>query len=291
VREGVEGGLAALLLAIAIGGGSYMIPADASDDLRFVEVGWWNIRNLSSPSRDDREISLIAKAIDGAEVLAVGELNDPDALRRIAARLGPQWRYEATDGPIGNTAGSSEYYGVLWNSADVEIVGSINVDPDPANGIERDPAWASFRTTGGTLDFTVVAVHVTWSGGVPARRAEIREMADVWERVQAATPLDNDIILVGDFNRNVGDEAFEDLLAIPGVVRANEETGPTHISSSSTYDQIFISLNATQEWTGEYETLAFDETLFRNDDRAASLAGSDHRPVWITLYVPGADDD
>ncbi len=31
------------------------------------------------------------------------------------------------------------------------------------------------------------------------------------------------------------------VLAIPGVVRANPDASPTHISSSSSYDQIFLS--------------------------------------------------
>jgi endonuclease/exonuclease/phosphatase family metal-dependent hydrolase len=268
-----------------------MIPADASVDMEFVEVGWWNIRDLSNASRDDREIAQIAAAIAEAEVLAVGELNEPDALRRIAAQLGPEWEWEATSDAVGNSPNSSEFYGFLWNTAAVDMVGQVHVDPDPGNRIDREPAWATFRTAGGGLDFTVVAVHVTWSAGVDARRAEIRSMAQVWDRVQSATPNDDDLVLVGDFNRNIGDEAFTDLLAIPGMVRANEATGPTHISSSSTYDQIFISLDATQEWTGEYETHPFDEEIFRGNDRAARLAGSDHRPIWITLYVPSVDDD
>lgn len=43
--------------------------------------------------------------------------------------------------------------------------------------------------------------------------------------------------------------------------------------------------------TGEYETRHFDETLFNNDDEAANLAASDHRPVCITLYISEQDDD
>ena len=45
------------------------------------------------------------------------------------------------------------------------------------------------------------------------------------------------------------------------------------------------------ERTGDSTTILFDETFFGNDDDAASLACSDHRPVWISLAVPGADDD
>ena len=35
----------------------------------------------------------------------------------------------------------------------------------------------------------------------------------------------------------------------------------------------------------------FDETEFGNDDEAANLAVSDHRPVWAELHTDKADDD
>ncbi len=35
----------------------------------------------------------------------------------------------------------------------------------------------------------------------------------------------------------------------------------------------------------------FDEAVFANDDDAASLAVSDHRPIWVTLFTELPDDD
>jgi endonuclease/exonuclease/phosphatase family metal-dependent hydrolase len=278
------------MMAVALGGGWYLV-GDGVGELRFIDVGWWNIRDLSSASRDDSEIALIAQAIDGPEVLAVGELNDPSALGRIAEELGPSWEWAATDDRIGRSPQSAEYYGFLWDGDFVEMVGSLHVDPDSADRIDRQPAWATFRTADGGLDFTVLAVHITWGNRVANRKAEIRALDEVWTRTQNATPDDDDLVLVGDFNRNIGDDAFDQLLAIPGMLRANEDTGPTHVSSRTTYDQIFLSTGETQEWTGEYFTYAFDEVLFGNDDADARLAASDHRPVWITLFIPDQDDD
>lgn len=116
-------------------------------------------------------------------------------------------------------------------------------------------------------------------------------MHAVYERVQAATPEDRDLIVVGDFGRNASDESFDLLLSIPGMVRATEDTASTHVSSTSTYDQIFLSTDHTVEWVGIARTALFDEWYFDDDDAAASLACSDHRPVWVPLNVPGQDDD
>ncbi len=290
-RNRAEALLGSILLVVAIGGGWYLVDDSVTGDLRFVEVGWWNIRDLSSASRDDGEIADIAACIEGLHVLAVGELNDRAVLGRITDELGPSWRWDATESKIGRTSSSKEYYGFLWDSSVVDMVGDIQVDPDPGDHIDREPAWATFRTTDGNLDFTVIAVHITWGSNVPARKAEIRSLDEVWVRTQTATLEDDDLILVGDFNRNIGDDSFDEVLGLDGMVRANGDTIPTHISSHSTYDQVFISLDATSEWTGEYGIFAFDEEFFNDDDQAANLAVSDHRPVWITLFVPDRDDD
>ena len=286
--------IAAGLLVVATAGGGYLIgPAGITGDLDFIEVGWWNIRDLNTTNRDDAELADIADAIahTGIDVLAVGELNNPEALERIAEKLGSSWQSAATAEKIGRTPGSREYYGFLWDGDRADMVGSVQVDPDPEDKIDRHPAWATFRTTGGGLDFTLVGVHITWGSTVAPRKAEIRALPAVWGRAQSATTGDEDVILVGDFNRNVGDDSFDLLLAMDGMIRANEDTGPTVVTGSSTYDQVFISTDFTQEWTGEYDTYAFDVEVFNNDDAAAKLAVSDHRPVWITLYVTEQDDD
>ena len=45
------------------------------------------------------------------------------------------------------------------------------------------------------------------------------------------------------------------------------------------------------EYTGQNGVDDFDVTVFDNDDRAASLAVSDHRPVWATFVTDEVDDD
>ena len=48
--------------------------------------------------------------------------------------------------------------------------------------------------------------------------------------------------------------------------------------------------NYVMEYTGEHGIERFDEIDFGNDDEAANLAVSDHRPVWAKFYA-NVDDD
>jgi len=51
-----------------------------------------------------------------------------------------------------------------------------------------------------------------------------------------------------------------------------------------------ISIHFTREFTSTYGIIKFDEVLFGNDDKKASLTVSDHRPLWAEFEVI-ADDD
>ncbi len=156
-----HGIVTALLLVIALGSGWYSVPADFDADLELIDVGWWNIRDFSTTSRDDFEIEQIADCIRDIEVLAVGELNNPLALVKLAQEMGDSWKSIATPNKIGRTPGTAEYYGFMWDTDVVEMVGTIHVDEDPDDDFDRQPAWATFGTVDGGFDFTLICVHVT----------------------------------------------------------------------------------------------------------------------------------
>ena len=54
----------------------------------------------------------------------------------------------------------------------------------------------------------------------------------------------------------------------------------------SGFDPAFVS-----EYDGQNGVDDFDVTVFDNDDKAASLAVSDHRPIWATFRMDLVDDD
>ena len=189
--------------------------------------------------------------------------------------------------PVG--AKVKERYAFLFDSRIVRVTENGAVFPDPKDAFLREPYFATFRA--GKFDFTAIAVHVIWGDSVPRRQREVQELANVYRAVQAADKAEQDVILLGDFNRNPDDRlAYRPLLSIPSMRHLFQLPQKSHIKDTSLYDNIFFQTHHVTEYTGDSGIERFDETLFRNNDKAASLAVSDHRPVWGIFRID-ADDD
>ena len=116
-------------------------------------------------------------------------------------------------------------------------------------------------------------------------------MADVYKYVQAANGAEEDVLLVGDFNRNPTDaDAYSRIMAIPSMTRLFQFPQKSHIKDSSLYDNIFFQKGSVKEYLNRSGIDKFDETDFGNNDKAASLAVSDHRPIWA-VFRTSLDDD
>ena len=138
----------------------------------------------------------------------------------------------------------------------------------------------------------MIAVHVIWGDRVEPRKAEVRALADVYRYVQSANGTEEDVLLVGDFNRNPNDaESYSRIMAIWSMTRLFELPQKSHIRDSSLYDNIFFQMDFVTEYLGISGIDKFDETDFGNDDKAANLAVSDHRPVWTVFGTNFEDDD
>ena len=189
--------------------------------------------------------------------------------------------------PVG--ARVKERYAFLFDPQIVRVIEGGEVFPDPNDVFLREPYFATFKA--GEFDFTAIAVHVIWGDSVNQRRREVQELANVYQRVQAADDAEQDVILLGDFNRNPDDRlAYGRLLSIPSMRHLFQLPEKSHIKDTSLYDNIFFQTNYVTEYTGESGIERFDEILFRNNDAAASLAVSDHRPVWGSFRIDVDDD-
>ena len=254
-----------------------------------VRLATWNIRIFSDNSRDDHELKLIANVLIDYDFIAIVELKDERVLRRtenLLQLMGRDYDYILSR-PVGENV--KERYAFLFDQKLVNVLEDGMVFPDPNDAFLREPYFASFRA--GKFDFTAITAHVIWGDSVPPRQREVGELANVYQTVQAMNGAEQDVILLGDFNRNPDDlSAYQPLMSIPTMAHLLNLPQKSHIRDTSLYDNIFFQSFYVTEYTGNSGIDRFDETDFGNDDKAASLAVSDHRPVWGEFRIDNDDD-
>ncbi len=257
-----------------------------------LKLAAWNIRIMSNNSRTDAELQAIARILADYDFIAIVELRDEVVLKRtqkILMQMGKAYQYQLSPA-VGR--GVKEQYAFLYKEDLVSVISRGELYPDAADGkddFSRDPYWATFRA--GAFDFSVIAVHVIWGDTVGPRKAEVSALADVYRYVQEVNGAEEDVLLVGDFNRNPNDaESYSQIMAIPSMIRLFELPQKSHIRDSSLYDNIFFQKNHVKEYLNRSGIDRFDETDFGNDDKAANLAVSDHRPVWAVFSITQDDD-
>ena len=258
-----------------------------------LKLASWNIRILSDNSRDDAELQKIAQTLIDYDFIAITELRDEKVLKRVVQILsasGAEYGYLISE-PVGRSGSSHrEHYAFLYYKGLVSVVTDGKLYPDAMDGADdfvRDPYWATFRA--GKFDFSVIAVHVVWGDSVAERRSEVMELAQVYSYVQKANGAEDDVLLVGDFNREPDDLlAYTPLMSLPSMTHLFQSPQKSHIGDSSLYDNIYFQKKDVTEYAGKSGIDKFDETDFGNDDSAANLAVSDHRPVWAVFRIDGS---
>ena len=268
---------------------SFSAPSVYSSDIGLAS---WNIRILSSKSRTDKELQYIANILIRYDFIAISELRDELVLKRLQKMLsdmGVNYDYEISE-PVGR--GVKERYAFLYDTAFISVIEPGQRYPDELDGEDdfmRDPYWATFRA--GQFDFTVINVHVVWGKRVGDRRAEVQELASVYNYVQEQNGDEQDVILLGDFNRNPNDKkAYTPLLDIPTMTMLFQLPEKSHIRDTSLYDNMMFQTKFVTEYKGQKLINRFDDYYFPDNDKAASLAVSDHRPI-SAIFSTIKDDD
>ena len=227
-----------------------------------IRLAAWNIRIFSDDSRNDEELQLIANVLIDYDFIAVIELKDESVLRRtenVLELMGRNYDYMVSR-PVGEKV--TERYAFLFDQKLVRVLDNGMVFPDPNDTFLREPYSASFRA--GQFDFTAITAHVIWGDSVPPRQREVRELANVYQTLQAMNGAEQDVILLGDFNRNPDDLfAYHPLMSIPRMAHLFDVPQKSHIRDTSLYDNIFFQSSYVTEYTGNSGIDRFDETDFR----------------------------
>jgi len=259
-----------------------------------IVIASWNIWNLGASSEVGERAKVVAQfdIVALQEIEAIGGLSS--LLDQVETETGVDWEYVVSTQVGGGNA--AEYYAFMYRIDRVSYVEcSAGVYPEPTPGdFSREPFFATFRA--GEFDFTLITVHITWGLSASARTAECKRLVAVWEYVQDLDPSEDDLILLGDFNRKKPTHsAFNDLEQL-GISAVLTDTGTRTTfgltpSGGSWYDHIWIDPTFTSaEWTGQSGAgTPLDDSS--GTGCSQELKGvSDHCPVWAVFSTTSDDD-
>ena len=253
---------------------------------RPLKACWWNAKSLGHGKRDWRAT---ARAVKGCDVVGLGEVMTATAPDKLVSHMPEGWKALTSSKSVGRSKRYREYYAVVYDSSRVKVVpdGVAGFYPDPGDRFAREP-WA-VTLKAGSFDFTLALLRVTSGKSARERVAELAATDDAFEWFQEEDAEEDDIVLMGDFNRTPKQRGWEEVLGagLKLLVAGKGTTVSAKGARLNLYDQIVIDPQETAEWTGKagvLEKVGIGMRVFR--ERV-----SDHLPVWATFGVGREGDD
>jgi endonuclease/exonuclease/phosphatase family metal-dependent hydrolase len=227
-----------------------------------------------------------AGAANGVDLVFGQEVMYAESAASVASALtavsGYTWDYRVTEA-IGRSS-YKERYAVFFRTDRVQLLSST-VWTDTGDKFEREPQIVKVRHIQTGADYTFINWHTVF-GTTAERQAEIQQIASVFNAIQNGSSSDQDVILVGDHNREATSPWWTTLTAVSPTVswRVNELTSiNTSCAFASRYDHFWMQNNYVTEYSTSGRDYIADMCAFRN-------GLSDHAPIYISFYST-ADTD
>jgi len=247
-----------------------------------IRIATFNADRLDEHKLANRRVGdALVRLVPRFDLVAVQDIRAAD--RGVLVRLAEQIN-DATgrdyDFAIDDAAGRGDfepYSAFLFNRQAVEVDRSkVQLVEDPEGLFRRPPLIGQFRVRGPdpaeAFTFKLINVHLD-----PARLdAELDLLDDVYRNVRDEDPVEDDVILLGDFGEERPDPGR--LRGILDLQPAVADTPTTLAGIRHPVDNLFFHRRATTEFAGRAEVFdvmrAFDLT------RREAEEVSDHLPVW-----------
>ncbi|MDR1834488.1 MAG: endonuclease/exonuclease/phosphatase family protein [Fusobacteriaceae bacterium] len=250
-------------------------------------IASFNALRLGKSRKDYRRMAKVVSHFDLVGLLEVMNRAGVEQLVRVLEKeSGEKWGYHLSPWSVGKGE-YREYYAYVYRKDKVRFLRESGFYPGQSE-YAREPYGADFKI--GEFDFTFVLVHIIFGNDESRRRSEIFRLSRVYEYFQGLDPEEQDVVIAGDFNFIALDEAFENLLGHKDrIIHAVDPLIKTTLGAermANSYDNIFLSLSFTDEFTGKSGALDFTG----GDFKGAKEKISDHLPVFIEVDIT-ADDD
>ncbi len=227
-----------------------------------------------------------AGAANGADLVFAQEVMYAESASSLAAALtavsGFAWDYRVT-AAIGRSS-YKERYAVFFRTDRVQLL-SATVWADSGDKFEREPQIVKVRHTQTGADYTFINWHTVF-GTTAERQAEVQLIGAVFKSIQDGSSSDQDVILVGDHNREATSPWWVNLTSLAPAVgyRVNELTSiNASCAFASRYDHFWMQDSYVTEYSASGRDYIANMCTFRN-------GVSDHAPIYLSLYST-ADTD
>lgn len=299
-----------------------------------IKIAAWNIERFGhrdddtqESKRDNNDLKAIVEIISGYDLVVVTEFMDEEIKLSKNGKfkelrdgskasdfektlpLLSEFGYDHRVSPIaGYGYQGQESYAFLFKAGEFEVVEPPQLYKK--GDFTRKPCWMTFRR--GDFDFTVIAVHILFGAKdgekFEERRDEVRALKKVYDDIQDMDPKENDILLVGDFNLDPEDDAFDELKSI-NTMRAlfYKKNGckSTSADAKPLYDNIlFETQYLKNEYANNCGIYLFDledpidlkccegkAEKVPDGNKRKSKGISNHYPVWAEFRIDLEDDD
>ena len=237
-----------------------------------LHLGWDNSKDFAA----------LACIVNHFDVVGLVEVETEEGLKELVENLekltGKNWEYHISDKEVGEDS-YKEFYGFVWNTENVSMNSAIGFFPETADEFKREPYAAEF--TMGSFTFTFAIIHVVFGDSITERRAEVDHLDEVYQYFQGLDAVKNDVIIGGDFNLPVDDEAFTilDLDSMNHAIPATQLTTIGQTGLVSAYDNILFPGKYVDEFSGSSGVLDFTKDNYSE----IRTTVSDHIPVWIGI--------
>lgn len=241
--------------------------------------------------KNEKDYELTAKILAGFDLVGLIEVMNQEGVEDLVTALekvtNTKWSYHISPYPVGKSS-YKEYFAYVWKDDRVTPLKVRGYYPNEDKIFSRPPYGADFKID--NIDFTFVLAHSIFGKTEKVRRREAFRIEEVYEYFQDLDPIENDVIIAGDFNLSALDEAFENFLKHRDEItytldpRIKTTLGASKLASS--YDNMFIS----KKYTGEFEGKSGAVDFTKENYKMMKKRVSDHLPIFIILNS-SVDDD
>lgn len=256
-----------------------------------ITIASWNLKNFGQTKLNDASrINVIVDVIKEFDIVAIQEVQDislqlPDKLIELINQDGSNYK-QISSNRVGRIR--KEQYVYVYNVDKVALISStIGYGLECNDEFAREPFYCGFKA--GNFDFILFTIH-TDPDDV---NIEVPALANAYLHLQNNTKIENDIIMLGDFNANAPNSQFEGYIEMSSIDEISNIffciEDETNTAGGKSYDNIIFQSNYTSEYSNSSGVYIFWQ--IHNISLELGKKISDHLPVWASFKISGNDDD